>query len=100
MDWQRAFGAIRTALSVINSVGSTPGINLIPYVSTVANAASAIQTAMNVGLKVEPYVAAVIDTFRSGLPSASKLAALDSKIAELHAAIQAPLPTKEDGEPD
>lgn len=100
MDWKQAFGAIHTALSVINSVGNKPGINLIPYVSTIANAAGTIQTAMDMGLKVEPYVSAVVDTFRSGLPSTSQLASLDARIAELHAAIQAPVPAKEDGEPE
>ena len=98
MDWKQAFGAIRTALGAIKSVGSRPGINLLPYVSTVANAAGAIETAMDLGLKVEPYVNAIAETFRSGLPSASKLANLDAKISELHAAIQVPLPPREDGE--
>lgn len=99
-DWKQAFDVINTALGVISAAGSTPGINLIPYVSTVAAAAGALQGALRIGRNVTPYVAAIKDTFSGELPSASQLSALDAKIKELEALVDAPLPPKEDGEPD
>jgi hypothetical protein len=99
-NWQQAFSVINTALGVISAAGNTPGVNLIPYVSTVASAAAAIQTGLNAAVNVAPYVEAISDTFSGGLPSASQLSALDAKIAELEAKVDAPLPPKEDGEED
>lgn len=99
-DWKHAFDVINTALGVINAAGSTPGINLIPYVGTVAAAAGALKAGLNAAVNIAPYVLAIKDTFSGGLPSESERAALDAKIAELEALVDAPLPPKEAGEPD
>lgn len=97
-DWKAAFEVINTALGIIATAGSTPGINLIPYVSTVAAAAAAIQAGLGVAANITPYIVAIKNTFEGGLPSEAELAALDAKIAELEAALDAPLPPKEEGE--
>lgn len=97
-DWKQAFAVINQALSVIGAVGNTPGINLIPYVSTVASAAGAIQAGLNAAVNITPYITAISDTFSGGLPSQSDLDALAAKIAELEALVAAPLPPKEAGE--
>lgn len=98
--WQQAFNVITQALSVISSAGSTPGLNLLPYVSTVAAAAGAINAGLNAAVNVAPYIKAIADTFTGGLPTEAQRVALDTKIAELEAKVDAPLPPKEDGEPD
>jgi hypothetical protein len=98
--WQQAFDVINTALGVIKTAGNTPGINLIPYVSTVASAASALQAGLNAAVNIAPYVVAISKTFKDGLPTDAERAALNAKIAELEAIVDAPLPPKEDGEED
>ncbi len=100
MDWKRAFEAISTALTVVAGANDIPGVNLIPYVGTIANAAKAIQTGLSLGIKVAPYIEAVHDTFSNGLPSLEKVAALDARIDELRAIVNAPLPPPEDDEPE
>lgn len=99
-DWQQAFNVINMALSAISTAGNTPGINLIPYVSTVAAAASALQAGLNAGVKIVPYIEAIKDTFSEGLPTEAARAALHAKIAELEALVDAPLPPPEEGEED
>lgn len=98
--WQQALGVISNALGVISAAGSTPGLNLIPYVSTIAAAASAINAGLNAAVNVAPYIVAIKDTFSGGLPTEAQRKALDDKIKELEAELNAPLPPKEDGEPD
>lgn len=98
--WKEAFEAISGALGAIASAGDIPGVNLIPYVGTVTTAAKLLQTALNTGVKVAPYIEAIKDTFSGDLPTPEQIAALDAKIAELRAIVQADLPPKEDGEPD
>lgn len=100
MDWKSAFNAVETALGVISAAGNTPGVNLIPYVGVVSSAASAIKLALDTGVKVAPYVIALEKTFTGGLPTADEIAALDIKIGELRAIVQAPLPPREEGEPE
>jgi len=90
--------AISTALGAIKSATSIPGINLLPYVSTVNSAVDTIQFAMEKGKSVATFVADFTETFATGLPSEDKLAALDAKIADLRAKVHAPLPAKEEGE--
>jgi hypothetical protein len=100
-DLQKALDAINLALGVVKTVASTPGINLLPYASTIAAAVGAMQTAVAAGVSIMPYVTAITDTFSgSAPPTEQELAALDAKIAELEAKVQAPLPPKEDGEPE
>lgn len=99
-DWKHALEVVSHALSVVSSAGNIPGVNLIPYFGTVTAAAGALNTAINAGVKIAPYVAAIKDTFSNGLPTEEKRAALDVRIAELEALVDAPLPPKEDGEPD
>lgn len=100
-NWQQAFSVITNALSVISAAGNTPGVNMIPYVSTIAAAASAINAGLNAGMKVAPYIKAIADTYSGGgLPTEAQHTALKAKIAELEAKVDAPLPPKEVGEPD
>lgn len=100
-DWKQAFEVINTALGVINAAGNTPGINLIPYVGTVAAAAGALQAGLKAGVSIAPYIAAVKDTFTGDkLPSQGAIDALDAKIADLEAKVDAPLPPKEVGGED
>lgn len=99
-DWKHAFEVVSNALSVISAAGNTPGVNLIPYVGTIAAAAGAINAGLAAGIKVAPYVTAIKDTFINGLPTEEKRQALDAKIADLRAQLHAPLPPPEDGEPD
>lgn len=100
MDWKHAFEVVSNALGVVSRAGSIPGVNLIPYVSTIAAAASALKSGIDLGVKVAPYAEAVRETFANGMPTQEKLSALDARIAELRAIIHAPLPAKEDGEED
>lgn len=98
MNWKQAFNAVNTALGVIAGAGDIPGVNLIPYVSVVSSAAKAIKMGLNAAVNVAPYVEAVRETFADGLPTPEKLSALDAKIGELRALVNAPLPPREDGE--
>lgn len=99
-DWKSAFEVINKALAVVAGAGDIPGVNLIPYVGVISSAAKAIQMGVNVGVKVAPYISAINDTFANGLPTPEKLAALDVKINELHALVQAELPPREEDEPE
>lgn len=99
MNWKHAFDVISNALGVISAADKTPLV-LIPYVGTVAAAAGAINAGLKAGIKVAPYVEAIKETFANGLPTEEKRAALDIRIAELREIIHAPLPPKEDGEPE
>ena len=91
-------GAISTALGAIKSATSIPGINLLPYVSTVNSAVDTIQFVMEKSQSVAGLVTDFTETFSNGLPSQDKLDALDAKIADLRAKVHAPLPAKEEGE--
>jgi len=93
--------AIDTAMGVVKSIADTPGVNLVPYVSTLSGVIGTVHAAYTAGKNIEPYIQAISDTFtKPGVPSEADMAALDAKIAALEAQIQAPLPPKEDGEPD
>jgi hypothetical protein len=100
IDWKKAFDVINMALTTVAGAGDIPGVNLIPYVSVVASAAKALQMGINAGIKVEPYIAAIYDTFKNGMPTPEAVAALDIKVNELHAAVQETLPPREDDEPE
>lgn len=98
--WKQAFEVVQRALSVVNKFGNLPLVNLIPYVSTITAAAGAVEAGINAGVRVAPYIEAIADTFKDGLPSDEQHRALDERIAELEARVQAPLPPREDGEPE
>lgn len=99
--WQQAFDVISSALGVVAGAANIPGVSLIPYVGTIAAAASAIQGAIKIGQNVTPYIEAIKETFSGdGLPTEEKRLALDARIKELEAMIDAPLPPREEGEPE
>ena len=97
-DFKSLLSAVVTALGAISAAGNLPGVNLIPYVSTVASVAGLLQFALEKGVNVASDIAALKDTFSNGLPSQDKIEALDARIATLRARLHAPLPPKEDGE--
>ncbi len=100
-DLQALFGAINTGLNTLKNIAALPGVSMIPYVSTIAGGISVLQLAFDAGQNIVPYVTAFTETFSDGgeVPQ-DKLDALDAKIAELEAKLDAPLPPKEDGEPE
>jgi hypothetical protein len=100
MDWKRAFEVVNMAIGVIAKAGDIPGVNLIPYVGVVSSAAKAIQLGINAGVNVAPYIEAMATSFKDGLPSPEKLASLASKIKTLEARVYAPMPPREDDEPE
>lgn len=97
-DFKSLLTAVTTALGAISAAGNLPGVNLIPYVSTVASVAGLLQFAIEKGVNVASDIAALKDTFSNGLPSQDKIDALDARIATLRTRLHAPLPPKEDGE--
>lgn len=100
-DITKLLDAVSSAANVIKTVAETPGINMIPYASTVSTAIGALQAAYAAGKNVAPYIEAIAATFTgNALPSESDMAALDARISDLEAKVDAPLPPKEDGEPD
>lgn len=97
-DFKSLLSAVTTALGAISAAGNIPGVNLIPYVSTVATAAGLLQFALEKGINVASDIAALRDTFKNGLPTQDKIDALDARIKSLRTKLHAPLPPKEDGE--
>lgn len=97
-DFKSLLTAVTTALGAISTAGNLPGVNLIPYVSTVASAAGFLQFAIEKGMNVADDIATLQDTFSNGLPSQDKIDALDARIEALRTKLHAPLPPKEDGE--
>lgn len=91
--------AVSAGLGVIKQVASTPGLNVLPYVSTIISAASALQAAEAAGRDIAPYISAISGTFSGNVPTADDLTALDAQIALLDAQVDAPLPPAEPGEP-
>jgi len=101
MDWEKALDAVNQALTVIKTIADTPGVNMLPYVSTLSGAIGAIQAAASVGKNILPYVEAIKDTFdKDHPPTAADMAALDLKIAALEAEVYKPLGPPEEGEED
>lgn len=99
MDYKVLLDTVVKALDMIQVVGSTPGVNLIPYVSTIANAAGTIKMGLDVGKNVAAQIAAFQETFENA-PTPNQLASLNIKISELRQELHAPLPPREDGEPE
>lgn len=97
-DYKQLAAAVQQALGVITTVTSLPGVDLIPYVATVAKVVKYAQIAIDAGGKVAPYVEALTDSFSNGLPSEAARAELDAKIEAMHAEIQGFKPVAEAGE--
>lgn len=95
------FSAINTGLNTIKTIAALPGVNMIPYATTIAGGIEVLQLAFEAGQNIMPYVVAFKETFETGgeVPQ-EKLDALDVKINELRGKLHAPLPDKEDGEED
>lgn len=91
---------VDNVLMTIKNIADMPGVNLIPYVSTASSVISIIHAAHEAGKAVTPYIEAVKKTFDGDKPTDEELAALNAKIEELEAAVDAPLPPKEEGEED
>lgn len=100
MDFKSLLDAFGNVAGVIKTIADTPGINLLPYASTVSSAVSAIQFGLKVGENVSTHIIALKDTFADGIPPQEKLDALDAKIAALRTKLHMPLPEKEEGEPE
>jgi hypothetical protein len=100
MDTEQVLDAIDTALNVIKTVANTPGVNVLPYAALVSSAVSAIQLGIGAGRNVLPYVEALKNTFSGGVPTQADMDALDAKIKELEAQVQAAPPPADEGEPD
>lgn len=99
MNVSQVLDAVSAALTVIKTVSQTPGVNVLPYATTVSAAVGAIQAAISAGKDIAPYVTAISDTFTGTVPTQAQLDALDAKIAELESLVDAPLPPQENGEP-
>jgi len=97
---QQILDTVNSVLETLKTVANLPGVNMIPYVSTVSGAISAIQAAAAIGINIAPYLTALKDTFEGKVPTQAEMDALDAKIASLEALVDAPLPDKEAGEPD
>lgn len=92
--------AVDKALSVVQQVASTPGINSLPYVNVILSSVQALKAAESAGRNIAPYITAIADTFSGGVPTEQQINDLDAKIKELDAAVDAPLPATEAGEPE
>ncbi len=95
---QSVLDAVGTALGVINGIAKTPGVNLLPYVSTVSSAIDVAQLALSQGKNIADLISSLKDTFAGGTPTDDQLAALDARIAAARAKLHSPLPPPEDGE--
>lgn len=95
---QGVLDAVGTALGVIKGLAGTPGVNLLPYASTVSNAIDVAQVALSQGKNIADLVTSLKDTFAGGVPTADQLASLDARIAAARAKLHAPLPAPEEGE--
>lgn len=100
MDIKELVATFNTVASTIKTLAETPGVNLIPYATTVSSAIGALQAAVNAGVNILPYVTAIKNTFDGTVPTQEQLDALDAEIAELEAQLNAPLPPRETGEPE
>jgi len=100
MDTEKILGAIIGALDTIKMLADTPGVNLIPYATIVSAAAGAIKAGIAAGVNVAPYVDAIKKTFDGDQPTQAEMDALDAKISDLEAKVQAAPPPADVGEPE
>ena len=101
MDIKEVLGIVSTSLGVINKLGSTPGVNLIPYVSTVSSVAGALSMLIDLGQDAGPLALKLKDTFKSDAPppTEAEIAALDADTEAVLAELRI-MPPKEDDEPE
>lgn len=100
MDTKELLAAVGSALGVIKGIANTPGINLIPYVSTVSSVIDVAQIALKQGQNIADLVTGLKSTFSGGVPTQAQMDALDASIARKRAKLHAPPPPKEEGEED
>lgn len=101
MDIKSVLETIDNAMLMVKSAADTPGINLIPYVSTLSTVIGATHAAYVAGKNIAPYLENIRATYTgSGLPAQADLDALEARIKELDALVDAPLPPREEGEPE
>lgn len=101
MDIREVLGIISTSLGVVQKLGSTPGVNLIPYVNVVSSVAGALDALIGAGLEFEPLALKLKNTFKKDAPppTEEEVAALDADTEAELAKLRA-MPPKEDGEPE
>ena len=102
VDWDKILTTTSNVLDVLQMIATTPGVNMIPYVSVAAGAITALNAAVKAGRDAKPYLDAIVGTFGEGgkVPTEEEIKALDDKIAALEAEVQKPLPPVEEGEPE
>lgn len=98
MSVQSVLDAVGSALGVIKTLAGTPGVNLLPYASTVSSAIDVAQAALTQGQNIADLIFSLKDTFAGGTPTQAQLDALDARIAAARAKLHAPLPDPEEGE--
>lgn len=77
-----------------------PITSLIPYADTVAKTIGYLQTAAEFGKEIAPDVEEFINTFSDPNVTPEMMAALDARIAEKEAKLDAPLPDRDPNEPE
>lgn len=97
---QTVLSAVNMALGVVGRVAKLPGVSAIPYVNTISGAIDLIQQIAKVGGDVLPVAEKIKATFSKPDVSTDDMAALDAEIAKDRAKLHAPLPPREEGEPD
>src|ERR1044072_8709100 len=101
MDWQKGLDSINTALTVVKQIADTPGVNVIPYVSTISSFIGAAQAIAGAGRDIGPLLEKFAGTFKEGsAPTQADMDALDADIAAEEAKLQQPLPPPDEGEPE
>lgn len=92
---------VDSVMSKVNAVAQLPGVNLIPYVSTISGIISTVHSVYQAGKDVTPFISEIKKTFDTpGTPSQEDVDALHAKIKDLEAQIDEPLPEKDPDEPE
>lgn len=102
VDIKSVLETMDKVMSTVKVAADMPGINLIPYVSTISGIIGTVHSVYSAGKVIEPYLEEIQATFPGGgkVPTQIEVDALNVKIKSLEAQLQAPMPAKEDGEPD
>jgi hypothetical protein len=101
MEVKDVLGIVSTSLGVIQQIGNTPGVNLIPYVSTVSSVAGALSQLIAAEQEFEPLALKLAGTFKKDAapPTEAEIAALDADTEAELAKLRA-MPPREEGEPE